>query len=392
MAVTRRLLGAWAAALGVAAAGCVSGPTALSGCDADTVARIAAVGAGDQPGVARAQKPDKAGPTGGLPALPREPSSDAARGEAAARIAATVNGEAILSEEVAAVAYQGILMTRGLSEPERTSKMREVTAAALNELIEREVVLQDAFARLKAHGNEKQIAKLQEIAGKEFDKQWLKPMIENNGGKSKEEFAELLKTQGLSLEMVRRHWERKFMSAEYLRSMVYGRLDRIGHPEIEAYYRDHPDDFKVEDGVVWQDLFVNAGRHPDRAAARRYAESLAQRARNGDDFARLVEQFDDGDSKLRKGEGEGRKRGEIRPAEAEPVLFSLKEGEVGPLVELPGGFHVVRVAKRDLAGTRPFDEKVQKQIRDKLRGELAQREIRRLVNELKRKAIIDYAQ
>ncbi len=51
----------------------------------------------------------------------------------------------------------------------------------------------------------------------------------------------------------------------------------------------------------------------------------------------------------------------------------------------------MRVAKRDHAGTRPFDDKVQKQIRDKLRGELAQREIRRLVTDLKRKAIIEYA-
>ena len=52
----------------------------------------------------------------------------------------------------------------------------------------------------------------------------------------------MLQSQGLSLEMIRRHWERKFMSAEYLRSMVFQGLDRIGHPETEAYYKAHPQD------------------------------------------------------------------------------------------------------------------------------------------------------
>ena len=51
------------------------------------------------------------------------------------------------------------------------------------------------------------------------------------------------------------------------------------------------------------------------------------------------------------------------------MLWQLRDGQVGPLVELPTGFHVIRLVKRTHAGVLPFnDEKVQKQIRDKLRG------------------------
>ena len=60
-------------------------------------------------------------------------------------------------------------------------------------------------------------------------------------------------------------------------------------------------------------------------------------------------------------------------------------------MELETGFHVVRLVKRQHAGRMPFDEKVQKQIRDKLRNQVFQREMKRLVDSLKRTAVIEIA-
>src|SRR5262249_39613114 len=131
-------------------------------------------------------------------------------------------------------------------------------------------------------------------------------------------------------------------------------------------------------------------RPPGGGAARAFAEVLANRVRKGEDFVRLAEEYDNGDSQYRKYEGAGRKRGEIRPAEAESVLFGLKDGDAA-VVEIGSGFHVVRLVKRERAGPMPFDDKVQKQIRDKLRGELFQREMKRIVTELRRKAVVEIA-
>jgi parvulin-like peptidyl-prolyl isomerase len=363
-------------------------------------AAVQAAGAGEgqpieQVSLARAQKPD--GATGrrplGLLDQPPERTAEVAGGEPAARIAATVNGEAILSEEVLGAAYAALndINRRGVPEPERSEKVKEALAASLNQLVEREVVLQDAFDRLSRVNGGKYLAKLKEAAAKEFEKGWLKPMLEGNKVKTREELRELLLGQGMSLDMVQRNWERNFMSVEYLRGRVFPLLERISYAQILDYYKQHGDEFKVEDAVEWQDLFVDAGRHPDRAAARRFAETLAQRVRDGENFARLIEQFDNGDSSLRHGAGVGSKRGEISPREAEPVLLALTDGEVGPLIELGSGFHVVRLVKRVHAGKMPFDEKVQKQIRDKLRNEIGNREMKRVVADLKRKAVIEYA-
>src|SRR5262249_59709513 len=92
-----------------------------------------------------------------------------------------------------------------------------------------------------------------------------------------------------------------------------------------------------------------------------------------------------------EGVGWGRHQGEIRPPEAEPFLFKMHDGEV-ELVEVPSGIHIIRLVHREHAGKKPFsDETVQNQIRDKLRNEMGNREIKRILAELKRRAVIEIA-
>src|SRR5262249_62114192 len=94
-----------------------------------------------------------------------------------------------------------------------------------------------------------------------------------------------------------------------------------------------------------------ASRHKSREEARAFAERLAAQARAGEDFAKLLK-HDNGDSSYRNGEGFGQHKGEIKPSEAEPVLFRLRDGEVGPVIEIATGFHVVPVRKGHHAGAR----------------------------------------
>ena len=68
------------------------------------------------------------------------------------------------------------------------------------------------------------------------------------------------------------------------------------------------------------------------------------------------------------------------------MLFQLKKGEVGPLVPVPAGYHIVKVVERDYAGQRPLDEKTQTLIREILFDKIVQQEIRRLVDDLWRRA------
>jgi peptidyl-prolyl cis-trans isomerase SurA len=344
----------------------------------------------DVPPVTRSQKPE--GDLFKAPEsapLPQAPPADLVTGLPAARVGALVNKQAILNEEVLAAAYQGLMAARDLPEPERSQRRAEVWNQALNQLIEREVVLQDAFAKLEKAGGKKNLEKLKEEASSQFDKTVLRNWMKAGNFKTEDEFRDYVKGQGISLDMLRRQWERNFMAMEYLRSMVHSYIDEIGPRQLLDYYDKHPEEFHRPDSVQWQDLFVASDNYRSPADARRLAEQLAERARGGEDFAKLAEQYDNGDSRFRKGEGIGSKRGEIKPPEAENILFQLKEGETA-VVELEKGFHVVRVVKREYEGPTPFDEKAQKQIKDKLTNEIAQTEMKRIVNKLKHEAVLVY--
>jgi peptidyl-prolyl cis-trans isomerase SurA len=343
----------------------------------------------------RGQKPD-ARPLSSLLEVPPDRPADAANGQPTVKICAVINDQAILEEEVRAIAFRELYQASALPEPERSRRTAEVFNTVLTRIIDREVVLQDAFDRLMKNdkGGARYLNKLKEAAKDYVDKQILRGIKTANHLKTDEELRRYLAEQGISLANFRRQSERNFMEYEYLRNRVMTQVDsQVNHKEIVEYYEKHPEEFQVVDSVQWQDLFVAAAnpKYATRAEARAAAEALAEQARKGSDFANLVKQHDDGDSSLRNGDGVGSKRGEIRPLEAETMLFSLTDGQVGAVIELPTGFHVVKLIHRQKAGQLPFEEKVQKQIRDKLRNEVAARESKKIVQELKRKAVIVYA-
>jgi peptidyl-prolyl cis-trans isomerase SurA len=345
---------------------------------------------GQQP---RMQKPDGEASDSGIRRTVfeavHEPFPDLKGGEIRVRVRAHVNGEPILDEEVQQLIYPDlIILPPQMSDAERTEKQAQIFRGGLQQIIDREVILQDAFARLSRNGVQ-YLDKLRAAAGKEFDKT-LRQMKAKSNAKTDEEFKEILRAQGQSLEGIRRQWERNFMAREYMRSRIYPYIERwTGHQEILNYYQEHAGEFQQPDSVKWQDIFVDAGRFPSRQEARALADQLAARARAGEDFAELAKKYDNGNSVYNNGEGFGHQRAEIKPIEAEPILFGLKDGEVGPVIELPTGYHVIRLVKRDYAGLIPLDSKTQDAIRRKLQNIVAERESKRVLADLKQTATIE---
>lgn len=336
----------------------------------------------------RLQKPDgdkEQTPVSFLDTQPKRPS-DLTADKRAARIWATVNGKPILEDEVFEASHAYIIQAAGLPEPLRSVKIRELLQQERDRLVEQELLLQDAFDRLSKAGKQ-YLDKLKEAAGKQFDRQ-LRAYKTHYNLKTDEDLKKFMSEQGLSLDGIRRQKEREFIATEYLRSRIMPAIEGIAPADILEWYKAHPDEFTAVDRVEWQHIFIDAAQYPSMEAARKLAEELALRART-DDFAKLAEQYDNGYSRTIKGAGAGQLRGQISPPEVESYLFNLRDSEVGPIVEVSTGFHIVRVVKREVAGRKPFDEKVQSQIRTKLQNEIANRESKRVINELRRKATIE---
>jgi parvulin-like peptidyl-prolyl isomerase len=405
MAWASRILGGVAIAMSLMPAGCTAGRTAGTGGPGPGTL-LAKVDSDSQPRLARSQQPEPAPPfkpaaslsvpvslppvqPGVLPAGNPLLSGSTTIGvqQAAAllesskervKVRAWVNGRPIFDEELVQVAGPYLREVSRLPEPQRTEKMTELVGRFLNQLIDQEVMYQDAVKKLEKN-NPRALDKLKEFVEQDYDKQ-VKKLRE--AGVSEEQITE-------TAHIARRMLERSNISMEYARTRIMPYVQQqVTLDEVRAYYDTHMNEFQTVDKVQWQDVFIAVGpKHPTPADTRRFAQELIAKCRTADDFAKLVT-YDDGDSQFRGGEGFGQRRGEIRPPEVESHLFQLKEGQVGPIVELPTGVHIFRLVKREYAGQLPLNEQTQKSIRKKLEGQVAEREYNQLVRSLRDRSVI----
>jgi peptidyl-prolyl cis-trans isomerase C len=314
------------------------------------------------------------------------PASGTGTAQVAARIRAKVNDIPILEDELreAMAQYAGELLS--VPEAQRGELLQKIADRELQKLIDRELVLEDAFATLKQLKLEKELQKMKEAGEAEADKR-LREIKQSLKASTDEEMKAVLQNQGLTIDGVRRQVVRNFLMMDYVRNKIHPIVKAISLQDIRDYYNAHADEFKIDDKVRWQDIFIDASRFRDVASARLYAEQLLSRGRAGEDFAKMSLECDHGDSKLRNGDGLGSKPGEIKPAEVEATVLSLRPGEFA-LVELRFGYHIVKVVQRQYAGRRPFDVACQSEVVRKLQNQIAEREYKRIVDELKKKATI----
>lgn len=306
---------------------------------------------------------------------------------APARVMARVNGQPILVEEVRGVAADYLMMIHQQAPQAQWAKLEaEVIGKALNEMIDRELLIQDAEKRVP----KRQLEKVEEVADKEFESDLRKRKFKA-GIKSDEEFRQRLEKQGQMLPEMRRQFRRDFVSIEFLKNLVMDKINSIDRADMLDYYKKNAKEFEKKETVVWQYIFIDADRFATQIAARVHAESVlakVQAIRRDDEFAALALAYSHEPAKdYRKGAGEGSARGEIRPADVEDVVFRLLPGQ-SFLMDTPRGFHIVRVVDHQPGGKRSF-EQVSLQIRDMLRNKIFAEERKRILDELRSKATIE---
>ena len=181
-----------------------------------------------------------------------------------------------------------------------------------------------------------------------------------------------LQAQGTSYEAFRKKAFTQVETMEMVQREVRAKIN-VPDSEIETYYKDHPDEFSVnqEKYRLAQILItVPDGATPDKvAAAQKKAAEVRALAVKGTDFAELARQYSEDDSKSKGGE-----LGEFNPADLNDQIAAAvkqtKTGDIAPLVHTRYGFHIIKVEDHQQAGVQPLNA-VRDQIRDKLANEQA---------------------
>lgn len=226
----------------------------------------------------------------------------------------------------------------------------------------------------------------------------------------KKEFLEnLIRFELLAAEAKRQKLDEDPEVQETLKKIMVQRLVRksfdedgaqsAGDDELRKYYDEHRDEFVKAERVRVSQIVVRAERSaPDRAARAADARKLlaqlkAEQARNPLAFASVArERSDDLPSKASGGDLGYRSREEIERAYGAPVAaaaFGLKNvGDETGIVESDLGFHVLKLAARQPALDRPFEE-VRAQLAARLGREKRTRDFDAYVKTLREKSSIE---
>jgi len=150
--------------------------------------------------------------------------------------------------------------------------------------------------------------------------------------------------------------------------------------DIEKHYKDNQQQFSTPEQVrASHILFKTEGK--DEAAVRKEAEAVLARAKAGEDFAKLANQYTEEEvGKTRGGDLDFFGRGQMAK-EFEEAAFALKPGQISDIVKTQFGLHIIKTTDHRAAATKPLEE-VKTQIEDQLKWERAQNEAQQLANDL----------
>jgi peptidyl-prolyl cis-trans isomerase D len=143
------------------------------------------------------------------------------------------------------------------------------------------------------------------------------------------------------------------------------RLLEVDPVEIDEYYQSHSDEFIEGEKARVRHVLIRVdpnANQSDKAEAKLTADSVAEMARKGADFAELASKHsDDPGSKDQGGDVGWFGRGQMVSA-FEEAAFGAKPGEIVGPVESEYGYHIIKVE-----GFRPESQKPLDEVREQVR-------------------------
>lgn len=199
---------------------------------------------------------------------------------------------------------------------------------------------------------------------------------------SRDKYNEWLKEQGLTDEIYRR-----FIKINYLSQKLMNADDiQVTDADIKEYYEKNI--ARVKHILV---LTTDSNNSPlsdeEVAKKRKEAEGLLKRAKDGEDFDKLVEEYSEDPGSKSQPDGYYLGKGFIlgsqgsMVSEFEEASLALKVGEVSDIVETTYGFHIIKRYENDPA--------VMEQNKDQLTSYAKNEVFTKLVESWKKDANVD---
>lgn len=201
-----------------------------------------------------------------------------------------------------------------------------------------------------------------------------------------EKFEEMIGQQGFDLDFVKNDIKTGLGIQKAIQKAVDDSLE-IDDEQMQKEYEDYT---SKEIASVRHILMQTTGKNDsEKAEIRKKMEGLLDRAKAGEDFAALAEEFtEDPGSKATGGLYEEFGKGQmVKPFE--DAAFTVPVGEISDIVETRYGYHIIKVINRN--SYKSFDEK-REELLEKMRNQQAPKIQRDYIERLKTEADINIAE
>ncbi len=199
----------------------------------------------------------------------------------------------------------------------------------------------------------------------------------------------MLVSRGMDRKALSRELGRNLVLQKYIQENITKKLV-VTPAEVSEYYAGHPDEFKHPDLVRTSHILIsipNGATDDQQQRARQLAESLLDRAKKGEDFAKLAKEYSTDASASQGGDIGLTESGELAP-EYEAAVAKMKVGEISGLVKTQFGYHIIKLTDRKKAGSATLDE-VRDQLTGFLKNQKEDAEVAKLVKTLGSQAKIE---
>lgn len=295
--------------------------------------------------------------------------------ELASGIKAVVHDSVITYQEVELFAAPAIETARRQFRNDREgflSKVNELLADSLKQLVERQLILHD----FKAAGYNMPESIIEES---------VKDRIRERYGDRKT-LTQTLQAQGSTFEKFRQQMRDQII-VEALRAHNISSEVIISPKKVEQYYRDHAQDYQVEDQVKLRMIVLTKSGESDTNASM-LGEEIVTKLKEGVNFSEMATVYSQGSQRGEGGDWGWGTRSSLRKELAD-VAFTLKPGEISPVIETPGACFIMLVEEIKPAHTRPISE-VHQEIERNLQVAERARLADQYIDKLKKKTFIRY--
>jgi peptidyl-prolyl cis-trans isomerase C len=253
-------------------------------------------------------------------------------------------------------------------------RAKEVLRQILDNLIDRELLLQQAKSLKMAVPPQQVDAQMQQLVQR-FP--------------SQEAFEQALTAQNFTVDALKKDVEGQLLRQQLVKKEILDKVN-VKDRDIQNFYDKNKNKYVEAEQIRARHILIKVPQEvspADDAKLKSKADEALNRAKKGEDFAALAKELSDDGSKESGGDLGFFPRGRMVPG-FEEAAFALQPGQMSEVVRTQFGYHIIKVEERKAGRALAFDE-AKEQVKEDLTREQTYERYQQYMASLRNKAKVE---